>query len=90
MLQFFGSEIRVSATDDRLTLEVRLEDSAYVTEAHVYRFWDRWIEADDAMHVFAAPFDGGVARRGTPWASACPVCSTGSESALACFSCTLY
>lgn len=31
VLQFFGSEIRVAATDDRLTLEVRLEDSAYVT-----------------------------------------------------------
>ena len=32
VLRFFGSEIRVSATDDRLTLEVRLEDSAYVTQ----------------------------------------------------------
>lgn len=32
VLRFFGSEIRVSASDDRLTLEVRLEDSAYVTQ----------------------------------------------------------
>ena len=32
VLQFFGSRIHVSATDERLTLEVRLEDSAYVTQ----------------------------------------------------------
>jgi formylglycine-generating enzyme required for sulfatase activity len=32
-LQFFGSKIRVEATDDRLTLRVHLEDSAYVTQA---------------------------------------------------------
>lgn len=32
LLQFFGSRIRVSATDDRLTLRVQLEDSAYVTQ----------------------------------------------------------
>jgi len=31
-LQFFGSRILVSAADDRLTLDVRLEDSAYVTQ----------------------------------------------------------
>ena len=31
VLQFYGSQIIVSATDDRLTLGVRLEDSAYVT-----------------------------------------------------------
>ncbi len=31
-LKFFGSRIQVSATKDRLTLEVRLEDSAYVTQ----------------------------------------------------------
>jgi formylglycine-generating enzyme required for sulfatase activity len=31
-IQFFGSRIRVSNTDDGLTLEVRLEDSAYVTK----------------------------------------------------------
>ena len=30
-LQFYGSRIAVSADGDRLTLEVRLEDSAYVT-----------------------------------------------------------
>ncbi|MDJ0812625.1 MAG: PEGA domain-containing protein [Woeseiaceae bacterium] len=30
-LQFFGSRILVAAGDDRLVLEVRLEDSAYVT-----------------------------------------------------------
>ncbi|MDA0705585.1 MAG: PEGA domain-containing protein [Proteobacteria bacterium] len=30
-LEFFGSRIRVLATDGRLVLEVRLEDSAYVT-----------------------------------------------------------
>lgn len=32
VLQFFGSQINVSATADRLTLNVRLEDSAYVTQ----------------------------------------------------------
>ena len=32
-LQFFGSKIRVVAIDDRLTLQVHLEDSAYVTQA---------------------------------------------------------
>ena len=31
-LQFFGSRIRVSVTDERLTLDVHLEDSAYVTQ----------------------------------------------------------
>lgn len=31
-LKFFGSRILVSATADRLTLDVRLEDSAYVTQ----------------------------------------------------------
>ena len=31
-LLFFGSRIRVSAADDRLTLHVHLEDSAYVTQ----------------------------------------------------------
>ncbi len=31
-LKFFGSRIQVSATEDRLTLDVRLEDSAYVTQ----------------------------------------------------------
>lgn len=31
-LQFFGSRILVTATEDRLLLEVRLEDSAYVTQ----------------------------------------------------------
>ena len=31
-LEFFGSRIVVSVTDDRLLLEVRLEDSAYVTQ----------------------------------------------------------
>ena len=31
-LRFFGSRIGVSATSGRLTLEVRLEDSAYVTQ----------------------------------------------------------
>ena len=31
-LQFFGSRIRVSATEERLTLIVQLEDSAYVTQ----------------------------------------------------------
>ena len=31
-LQFFGSRIGVRLQDDRLTLEVRLEDSAYVTQ----------------------------------------------------------
>ncbi|MDH3806005.1 MAG: hypothetical protein OEU90_11120, partial [Gammaproteobacteria bacterium] len=31
-LQFFGSRIRVSAAVERLTLDVRLEDSAYVTQ----------------------------------------------------------
>ncbi len=31
-LQFFGSRIHVLATDDRLTLDVRLEDSAYITQ----------------------------------------------------------
>jgi hypothetical protein len=32
-LQFFGSKIRVVATEDRLNLQVHLEDSAYVTQA---------------------------------------------------------
>lgn len=32
VLQFFGSEIRVSVTDQQLVLDVRLEDSAYVTQ----------------------------------------------------------
>lgn len=32
LLQFFGSQIRVSAEDNRLTLHVYLEDSAYVTQ----------------------------------------------------------
>jgi len=32
-LQFFGSRIRIAASDDRLTLHVHLEDSAYVTQA---------------------------------------------------------
>jgi len=32
LLQFFGSQIRVSATGERLTLHVHLEDSAYVTQ----------------------------------------------------------
>ena len=31
-LEFFGSRISVAATDDRLVLEVHLEDSAYVTQ----------------------------------------------------------
>jgi formylglycine-generating enzyme required for sulfatase activity len=31
-LRFFGSRIRVSTDGDRLTLDVRLEDSAYVTQ----------------------------------------------------------
>ena len=31
-LEFFGSRISVSVTDDRLVLEVHLEDSAYVTQ----------------------------------------------------------
>ena len=31
-LQFFGSRIRVSAADQQLTLDVQLEDSAYVTQ----------------------------------------------------------
>ncbi|MGB5333299.1 MAG: PEGA domain-containing protein [Woeseiaceae bacterium] len=31
-LQFFGSRIRVSIVDDRVVLEVKLEDSAYVTK----------------------------------------------------------
>ena len=31
-LQFFGSRIKVSANDNRLILDVRLEDSAYVTQ----------------------------------------------------------
>ena len=31
-MQFFGSHIRVNIADDRLVLEVRLEDSAYVTK----------------------------------------------------------
>ena len=31
VLQFFGSQVSVAATDERLTLSVRLEDSAYVT-----------------------------------------------------------
>jgi len=31
-LQFFGSRIRVAAVGDRLTLQVHLEDSAYVTQ----------------------------------------------------------
>ena len=31
-LQFFGSRIAVSLTEDRVTLNVRLEDSAYVTQ----------------------------------------------------------
>jgi formylglycine-generating enzyme required for sulfatase activity len=35
VLQFFGSRIHVSATNERLTLEVRLEDSAYVTQPPV-------------------------------------------------------
>jgi len=36
-LKFFGSRIQVSATEDRLTLDVRLEDSAYVTQPPEYR-----------------------------------------------------
>jgi len=32
-LLFFGSRIRIAAEDDRLTLHVHLEDSAYVTQA---------------------------------------------------------
>ena len=32
LLQFFGSRIRVIASDDRLVLHVELEDSAYVTQ----------------------------------------------------------
>lgn len=31
VLQFYGSDIKVDASEGRLTLEVRLEDSAYVT-----------------------------------------------------------
>jgi formylglycine-generating enzyme required for sulfatase activity len=31
VLQFFGSQVCVTATEERLTLDVRLEDSAYVT-----------------------------------------------------------
>lgn len=31
VLKFYGSQVSVSATDERLTLDVRLEDSAYVT-----------------------------------------------------------
>lgn len=31
VLQFFGSQVSVSASDEKLTLNVRLEDSAYVT-----------------------------------------------------------
>lgn len=41
VLQFYGSEIRVAADDERLTLEVRLEDSAYVTQPPE-------LDADDA------------------------------------------
>ena len=36
-LKFFGSRIQVSATEDRLTLDVRLEDSAYVTQPPEHR-----------------------------------------------------
>jgi hypothetical protein len=36
-LKFFGSHIQVSATGDRLTLDVHLEDSAYVTQPPEYR-----------------------------------------------------
>jgi len=36
-LKFFGSHIQVSATGGRLTLEVHLEDSAYVTQPPEYR-----------------------------------------------------
>ena len=32
-LQFFGSRIRISVNDQRVLLEVKLEDSAYVTQA---------------------------------------------------------
>ncbi|MDH3266849.1 MAG: PEGA domain-containing protein, partial [Gammaproteobacteria bacterium] len=32
LVQFFGSQIEVSTADDQLTLVVRLEDSAYVTQ----------------------------------------------------------
>lgn len=33
VLQFYGSEVRVSITDAGVAIEVRLEDSAYVTQA---------------------------------------------------------
>jgi len=36
-LRFFGSRIQVSATRDELTLDVHLEDSAYVTQPPEYR-----------------------------------------------------
>ena len=42
-LQFFGSRVRVSATNERLTLNVHLEDSAYVTQPPEL--------ADDAGHA---------------------------------------
>ena len=42
-LQFFGSRVRVSATNERLTLNVHLEDSAYVTQPPEL--------ADDAAHA---------------------------------------
>lgn len=35
ILQFFGSEVRVRVGDDRIVLDVRLEDSAYVTQPPV-------------------------------------------------------
>jgi len=42
-LQFFGSRVRVSVTNERLTLNVHLEDSAYVTQPPEL--------SDDAAHA---------------------------------------
>jgi len=44
-LQFFGSRVRVSVTNERLTLNVHLEDSAYVTQPPEL--------SDDAAHAAA-------------------------------------
>jgi formylglycine-generating enzyme required for sulfatase activity len=53
VLQFFGSEIRLEAAGERLTLEVRLEDSAYVTQPPEL---DSASETQDDEHIAPTAF----------------------------------
>lgn len=66
--------------------EAERQDTARVTEARLYRYWDRWLTDERTHHVFVVPLDGD-ARQVSPgldaWLALGPMVDLSTQVAIA-------